>query len=252
MSFRQRILDGELLVGCFLKTPDPRVAELLGLGGLDFIVADREHAPIDLASLDLIAMAGRSVGLPVLIRSTCAEAPAIWPALDLGAAGVMVPHVRDGATAAAVADAVKYGRGKRGFSPSGRAGAYGTMPAADYRAKADATSVILAQIEDREALARLDEIAAVPEVDLLFVGPADLSLSLGCAMDAPEMEAAILRVIDAARRHGKGAGLFVGSEVEIAPWAARGIGLFVCGSDQGILLNGARRLIQSARKGETR
>lgn len=250
MSLRQRILEGELLVGCFLKTPAPHVAELLGLGGLDFVVADQEHAPIDLGALDLIVMAGRSVGLPVLIRSTGAVASAIWPALDLGAAGVMVPHVRSGAEADAVAAAVKYARGKRGFSPSGRAGGYGTVTPAAYRAAADAQTVILAQIEDRGALERLDEIASVPEVDLLFVGPADLSLSLGCAMDGPEMEAAILRVIDAARRHGKGAGLFVGSEAQIAPWAARGIGLFVCGSDQGILLNGARRLMRSAREGE--
>jgi len=242
-----RIRAGERLIGTFAKTPDPHVVEILGLAGLDFVVADQEHAPIDLGALDLMVLAGRSVGLPVLIRAACAEAPAIWPALDLGAMGAMVPHVRHATEAEAIADAMKYGRGKRGFSPSGRSGLYGTVPAADYRAQMDERSVILAQIEDAEALERLDAIAAVPEVDVLFVGPADLSSSLGCAIDAPELEAAIDRVIAAARHAGKAAGLFVGTGAQVARWAAKGITVFVCGSDQGLLLNAARGLMRTTR-----
>lgn len=248
-DLRARILRGDRLVGCFLKTPSPQVAELLGLAGLDFIVADQEHAPVDLATLDLIALAGRAVGLPVLIRASHGAAPAIWPALDIGCTGVMVPHVRTAEEAGQVADAVKYARGQRGFSPSGRAGGYGTIPAADYRRQADAASVILTQIEDAAALAQLDAIAAVPEVDVLFVGPADLALSLGCAPDAPALETAILRVAEAARRAGKAAGLFVTDAAQIGPWAARGVSVFVCGSDQGLLMQGARRLTATGRAG---
>jgi 2-keto-3-deoxy-L-rhamnonate aldolase RhmA len=211
------------------------------------VVADQEHAPIDLGALDLVAMAGRSVGLPVLIRAACDDPPAIWPALDLGAVGAMVPHVRSGPQAEGIVDAIKYGRGKRGFSPSGRAGNYGTIPAADYRAQSDERSVIFAQVEDAEALDRLEAIAAVPDIDVLFVGPADLSLSLGCAIDAPELDAAIHRVIAAARDAGKASGLFVVAADQVARWAARGITVFVCSSDQGLLLNAARGLIKTAR-----
>ncbi|WP_126975184.1 HpcH/HpaI aldolase family protein [Frigidibacter oleivorans] len=246
MSLRRRILAGERLVGCFVKTPSPQVIELLGLGGMDFVVADREHAPIGTGALDLMTLAGRSVGLPVLIRSRNAEGAEIWPALDMGCAGVMVPHVRSAAGAEAAAGAMKYGRG-RGFSPSGRAGAYGTMPGADYRRRQDDEGVFLAQIEDAAALDHLDAIAAVPEVDVLFIGPQDLSLSLGCAVTAPEMTAATEAVVSAARRAGKAAGLFVADPATIAGHVAGGITLFVCGSDQGLLIGGARRLMAAAR-----
>ena len=179
-TLRARIRVGEVVAGTFVKTPAPHVVEILGLAGLDFAVADMEHAPIDVGALDGMALAACSVGLPLLVRSTGAEAPAIWPALDLGCSGVMVPHVRSRNDAERVADAVRYARGRRGFSPSGRAGAYGTVNAAEYRGRVDAENVILAQIEDVAALEALDGIAAA-DVDVLFVGPADLSLAMGVA-----------------------------------------------------------------------
>lgn len=246
MSLRQRILARERLIGCFVKTPSPQVVELLGLAGMDFVVADREHAPIGTGALDLMTLAGRAVNLPVLIRARNSEAAEIWPALDMGCIGVMVPHVRSATEAGAVAGAMKYARG-RGFSPSGRAGAYGTMPGAEYRRRQDDESVLLAQIEDAAALECLDAIAAVPDVDLLFVGPQDLSLSLGCPADGPELTAAIDAVVLAARQAGKAAGLFVTDPATIPGHVARGITLFVCGSDQGLLLGGAKRLMAAAR-----
>lgn len=242
-GLRGRVLAGERVIGTFVKTPAPHVAEVLGLAGLDFAVADMEHAPIDLGALDSLALAARSVGLPLLVRCTGTEASAIWPALDLGCAGVMAPHVRSADEAERVADAVKYARGKRGFSPSGRAGAYGAGDAGEYRRRADGESLILAQIEDVAALEALDEIAAVGEVDVLFVGPADLSLSMGVTLESPELETAIARVAASARRAGKAAGIFVGSEARIASWGAHGVTVFVCASDQGLLLSGARRLM---------
>lgn len=246
MSLRARIRAGERLTGCFAKTPSPQVVELLGLGGMDFVVADREHAPIGTGALDLMVLAGRSVGLPVLIRSRNSDGAEIWPALDMGCTGVMVPHIRTAEEAEAVAGAMKYARG-RGFSPSGRAGAYGTMVAAEYRRQQDEESVFMAQIEDASALDHLDAIASVPEVDLLFIGPQDLSLSLGCAADAPPMQEAIAAIVAAAQRAGKATGLFITDPATIPGHVARGITVFVCGSDQGLLLGGAKRLMAAAR-----
>tara|TARA_R110002020_G_scaffold109430_16_gene253147 strand:- start:14046 stop:14825 length:780 start_codon:yes stop_codon:yes gene_type:complete len=246
-ALRMRILNRDCVVGTFVKTPALQVVELLGRAGLDFAIADMEHAPIDLSSLDGMALGARSAGLPLLIRSTGAQPAAIWPALDLGCAGVMVPHVASAADASAVAQAVKYALGSRGFSPSGRAGDYGCCDHADYRRRSDAGSVIMAQIEDASALDNLDAIAAVPEVDVLFIGPADLSLSLGCATDAPPMLAAIDAVIAAAKRAGKASGIYVGAASQMRPWADKGMTVFVCGSDQSMILNGARGLKQTAR-----
>lgn len=246
-SLRSRILGGELLIGTFLKTPAPQIAEILGLAGIDFAVADMEHGPISLSDLDRLSLGARSVGLPLLVRSAGLDAAAIWPALDLGCIGVMAPHVTDAASSQAVIKAVKYDHGARGFSPSGRAGSYGTTDPAEYRKSMDRETVIMAQIEDRSALGNLSEIAAIPEIDVLFVGPADLSLSLGCGIGSPELEHAIDDVISAARAAGKAAGLFVGAPGQISGWAAKGISVFVAGSDQSLLLAGARALRAAVR-----
>ncbi|MCB1385982.1 MAG: aldolase [Nitratireductor sp.] len=252
-SLRARILAGDRVIGTFLKTPDPHMVELLGLAGLDFIVADSEHAPIDLGALDLMAMAGRSVSLPILFRARGHDPAMISPGFDAGVTGVMVPHVRTAQNAERIADAVKYARGRRGFSPSGRAGGYGTMKPADYRMRSDETSLFMAQIEDEDALNHLDAIAGQGDVDVLFVGPADLSLSMGIAPDDPKMARAIDDVVAAARRAGIAAGLFVGGNgAEVEAWAARGVSVFVCGSDQSLLLGAARQLCATARPANER
>ncbi len=246
---RARILALEPVVGTFVKTPSPQVVELLGRGGLDFAVADMEHGPIGVTALDGLSLGARSVGLPLLIRSTSAQAAAIWPALDLGCSGVMAPHVITRSDAEGLAHAVKYARGSRGFSPSGRAGDYGTVDAADYRRRMDEQTVIMAQIEDRAALDNLDAIAAVSEVDVLFIGPADLSLSLGCDAASAQMTQAVDAVIAAARRAGKASGMFVGNAAQIAGFAARGMTVFVCGSDQSMILAGARAVKKAVQGG---
>lgn len=245
-SLRQRIRDGQRVIGTFIKTPTPHVAEIVGLAGLDFAVADMEHGPIGLSDLDGLSLGARSVGLPLLFRSAGREASAIWPGLDLGCIGVMTPHVESADQADALVCAVKYHRGARGFSPSGRAGLYGTEGAGPYRARADAETVIMAQIEDRAALANLDAIATTPDIDVLFVGPADLSLSLGCAMTAPELDDAIMATIKAARAAGIAAGLFLGNPDQVAKWADAGATVFVVGSDQSLLLAGAREVMRAS------
>lgn len=242
-SLRARIRAGETVVGTFVKTPAPHVVEILGLAGLDFAVADQEHAPIGLAEMDLLAMASRASGLPLLARRWGAQPDWIAPLLDLGCAGVMVPHVADRQTAEAVCSAVKFARGSRGISPSPRAGNYGTIGLAEYRHKCDEDSVVMVQIEDAPALDRLDDIAACPDVDVLFVGPADLSQSLRVGSPSAELDDAILRVVKAALRAGVAAGLFVGDEAQIPLWQERGVTVFVCGSDQSLLMKGARRLM---------
>jgi 2-keto-3-deoxy-L-rhamnonate aldolase RhmA len=239
-TLRARIKAGDTLMGTFIKTPAPHVAELLGLGGLDFAVADREHAPIGVEALDLLAGAARGVGLPLLVRVPSNEPVSIAAALDCGAAGVLVPHVRNSSDARAVVDAAKYSNGVRGFSPSARAGRYGTEDAAAYRARSDAESVLMVQIEDAEALDHLDAIAAIDEIDALFIGPADLALSLRCGPGDTALAAAIDRIVEAGKRHSKPVAIFTGRSDQVAGLIERGVSVFVCGSDQSILLAGAR------------
>ncbi|MDK3018629.1 HpcH/HpaI aldolase family protein [Pseudodonghicola flavimaris] len=242
-DLRTRIRAGELLIGTFVKTPSPHVVEILGHAGLDFAVIDQEHGPIDLSQMDMMALASRAVGLPLLSRRWGAEKDWIAPLLDLGLTGVMVPHVMDKDDAEAICDAVRFSRRKRGLSPSPRAGNYGGMSIPDYRDHSDAQSVVVVQIEDESALDHLDAIAAVRDVDMFFIGPADLSQSMNVRFPSPELDQAIAKIIEAGKRNGVSVGLFVGDASQIAAWHEKGVSLFVCGSDQALLRKSATQMM---------
>jgi 2-keto-3-deoxy-L-rhamnonate aldolase RhmA len=243
IEFRTAVRSGQVLTGTFIKTASHQVAEVLGAAGLDFVVIDAEHAPFDPTTLDRMVLAGKAASLPCLVRVPELAAAPIGQMLDLGAAGVVVPHVASAEAAERVLAAAKYGRGQRGFSPSTRAGRYGTADAAAYRAAADAGSVVWCQIEDAEALPQLDAIAAVAEIDCLFLGRADLALSLGVdSQRDPKVMEAVKATADAGRRHGRAVGIHVGDTAEIPGLLALGITVFVCGTDQAFLLSEGRRI----------
>lgn len=243
-SFTARVRRGDVLVGTFLKTPAFHSVEILSRAGLDFAVADGEHAPVTVADIDrMVACSG---GWPVLVRVARNDASAIASVLDLGARGVVVPHVRGPEDALAVLEAADFHRGRRGFSPSVRAGGYGADVPAAYRERADGERVIAVQIEDAEAVDRIDAIAATEGVDVLFIGPADLALSLGCKPDDPRLAHAIETVAEAGRRHGRTVGIYVGAPEAIAAYRRLGITFFICGSDQSFLLAEARRVMRLA------
>lgn len=235
------------LIGTFVKTASHQIVEILALGGLDCVVVDAEHAPFSAGALDRMVLAGRATGLPVLVRVAGLEPGFINTCLDMGATGIVVPHVRSAEEARAAVAAAKYS-GRRGFSPSSRAGGYGTRGTEAYLAAADRETSVWCQIEDREALSVLDAIAAVEGVDCLFVGRADLALSLGVSAGEPRLTEAVRAVGSACRAAGKAAGLFVPGPAEIAERSAEGYSAFICGSDQSWLL-GQTKAVRSAFEG---
>ena len=235
MTLAERVRARELVLGAFIKTPAHQVAEVMGHCGLDFAVIDAEHAPFSAGDLDRVVLGAASGGLSCLVRPPDLSPSTINQCLDLGAAGILAPHVADAASAVGVVAAAKFGSGERGFSPSTRAGRFGTL--AGYRVRADAQSTLWCQIEDAAALDHLDAIAMVEGVDCLFLGRVDLALSLGLErQDDPRMRAAISAVADAARRHGRALGVYVGEPAEIAAFRELGATVIICGSDQSWLL----------------
>lgn len=231
-----RLRLGQALIGIFLKSASYQAVEILGLAGLDYLVVDAEHAPFAAGDIDRIALAGQSVGLPVLVRVPRLEAGFINTCLDLGAQGIMVPHVRGPEDAARAVAAARYAGG-RGFSPSSRSARYGQLGARRHRAETDRRTTIWAQIEDAEALDQLDSIAAVDGIDCLFVGRADLALSLGIEDHAdPKLAAAVAQIGAAARRAGCSAGIFINDLAEVPGRLSEGYTCFVCGSDQSLLM----------------
>jgi len=244
-SFRQRVRARETVLGTFIKTASHQVVEVLGVAGLDFAIVDAEHAPFDLATLDTMALAGRAVGLPLLVRVPELNTVPIGQVLDLGAAGVVVPHIYTAEAARSAVTAAKYSAGKRGFSPSTRAGSYGSVDGAAYRAKADAESLVWCQIEDKAALANLDAICAVEEIDCLFLGRADLSLSLGVdSQKHPDVVSAVKATAAAGNKAGRTVGIPISDVTEIPDLLALGITTFVHSTDQGYLTAGVRTLLR--------
>ncbi len=243
MSLKYRIASGEALLGTFLKTPHPHIVEVLASTGLDCICIDAEHAPFDRRDIDACVMAAKLGSLPVLVRTPNSSAEQILNALDCGADGVLVPHVRSAAEARAIALSAQYAPGGRGYAGSSRAAGYGTTSMLDHKAASAARTVVVAQIEDAEALNEIDAIAAVEGIDALFVGRIDLTVSLGCeSPDDPKVIAAVDRIVAACVAANRPVGMFVSRNSDVAMWRAKGTTLFLLGSDQGFVREGAKAL----------
>lgn len=241
-TLRQRWLAGERLVGTFVKTTSHQTVEILARTGLDFIVLDAEHAPFDRASLDLSLLAARALRLPALVRIPDSTAGSVAAALDLGADGVLVPHIADVAVARCVAQACRYRGGTRGFSTSARSGDYGRADVAQYLDEADERTLVIAQIEDVAALNRLDELLTVPGIDGFFIGRADLAVSMGAVgVRACEVQWAVDQIAAAARARRRPLAIFLAEArpQDIARFAEAGATLFVIGSDQSLLKEAA-------------
>ena len=247
VTFRERLHAGDLLAGTWVKTPHPHVVEVLSLSSLDCLVLDAEHAPFDRAALDLCILAARAGGKTVLVRPQSASHEQILNALDCGADGVILPHIR---TAAEAADAVKachYISGGRGFAGSSRAAAYTTKGMAKHRADAKGV-IVIAQIEDIEGVDNIKEIAAVEGIDALFIGRADLTISY--AAETPD-DAIVVNAVDqivaAGKAAGRTTGMFLGRVGDVPMWREKGASLFILGSDQDFLLQGAAKLAEAVR-----
>ncbi len=243
-SFRRRLRAGERLLGTFVKTPHPALVEVLGHGPLDCLCLDAEHAPFDRGDLDVALLAARAAGVPSLVRVPRADAPELLNALDLGATGVLVPHVASAAVAAAIAAACRYGGPDgRGYAGSTRAAGYGTRKMGEILPRANEEVTVVAQIEDAAALAEIDAIAAVDGIDALFIGRMDLTVSLGAASpNDPAVIEAVRTICAAARRHGRAVGMFTPTTAEASQWFDAGASLFLLGSDQQWVLQGAAAL----------
>jgi 2-keto-3-deoxy-L-rhamnonate aldolase RhmA len=245
MTFKQRIAGQEPMLGTFVKTPHPHIVEVLASTGLDCLCLDAEHAPFDRRDLDLCILAARAASMPVIVRPPSSAHEQILNALDCGADGVLVPHVRSAEEAQAVAKAAHYGAGGRGYAGSSRAAGYGSIAIPDHLAKSAARSVVIAQIEDLEALDEIEAIAAVEGIDALFIGRIDLTIALGCTdPDDPKVVEALELIIAAGKNSGRPVGMFTSKPTDAAIWRDKGVSLFLLGSDHSFLKSGAASLRQ--------
>jgi 2-keto-3-deoxy-L-rhamnonate aldolase RhmA len=243
---KEKIKKGAPTLGLFVKTPSMHIVELLGSARLDFIVLDAEHAPFSIEALDKCILAARAAGIKALVRVDSASSKLIQSVLDMGAAGVVVPHIRSAKEASQAVATTRYANGTRGFSPSHRAAGYGAIPATRYRESSDDAIIVIGQIEDAVAVECIDEIAAVPGLDALFIGSADLSISLGVALgNNPTVKKAVDTVCDSCRKADRRIGMFLPTVESIDEFSAQGVSLFFISSDQALLKKAVGDLVSS-------
>lgn len=234
-------------LGTFIKTPSPIIAELLALAGLDFAIIDAEHGPFGRAEVDALMIGGRAAHLPLFVRVPDAQAATLLWALDVGAAGLVVPHVDTAAQAADLVANARFKGGRRGFSNSARFGRYGTTTIEQALELGDQAQ-IFCQIESGDAVRNVTAIARTPGVDGLVIGRADLALSLGeTRTDAPAVLDGTRRSIDAARAAGIEVVIVTGRAEEAESFIEMGATMAVIASDQAFLRMAAGNAIATAR-----
>lgn len=234
--FRASLTAGEPLTGVVVRTPSYQIVEVLAAdpdAALDVVMLDREHSSFDAGSLDATLAVAAALGVPTLVRVEELRRASIQQALDLGATGVVVPHV---ATAEQARQAVRYahyGDGGRGFSGSTRSAGWGTRSMAEVVAAAAGHTAVIVQVEDPAALDELDGIVCTPGVDGVFVGAADLAVAFGAdSLDDPQVEDACARIIAASSAANVAVVAFAGSADAVLAWQQRGASLVFAGTEQ--------------------
>ena len=232
---------GFALTAAITRVPDPWLAELVGRIGYDVIWYDLEHRSFDMASAERVAVACRATGIDLMVRIRKNGYQEPMQALECGANGILVPHCRSAAEARQWVEWCRFApEGKRGIDGSGVDADCGLTPPLEYMQHANRETFLALQVEDREALDEIDEIAAVPGFDILFIGPGDLSISLGVPMqtDHPVMQAAIDRVAEAAARHGKWWAIPTATPETAQKMLDRGARMVTGGGDHWYLVRG--------------
>ncbi len=250
LEFKQRLRSRQPLLGTFMKTPSHILFEVMALTQLDFVVMDKEHAPFALGAMDACVMAARAGGLPVITRLPSSRPDEIQSCLDIGGTGVLVPHICTREQAESLVRDTTYGLpGGRGYAGSTRAACYATKDLARHMADTAARTTVIASIEDPCAVEAVEEIAAVPGLDGMFIGPMDLTVSFGqSSPEAPVVQNAIRRICEAGRNAGIGVGIFAGQAAAVARYREMGMTFFLIGSDHAFMMAEANRACTAFRE----
>jgi 4-hydroxy-2-oxoheptanedioate aldolase len=245
-SLKRKLREKDCVVGTFVEIPAPPIVELLGLAGFDFAVVDREHGPIDRNECEQLVRAGASSEISVLVRISDHAAATMAQPLDQGAAGIHVPHVTSAEMARCAVHATRYHPlGERGIQPYVRAASYRSYQTAEYLATANDETVLVAQVEGTEGIANLESILGVAGIDVAFVGPYDLSQSLGIPGQVrhARVKGAISAAVGLAKRLGKKIGTYC-DDAELAnEYRELGVSYLTVSIDAGMFLAGAQALM---------
>jgi 4-hydroxy-2-oxoheptanedioate aldolase len=249
-STKEKLKNGETVFGCFVRYPNAALIEVLGYCGWDFIVFDGEHGIIEPRDCEQMVRAAELQGVTPMVRVPVNQPHVILRFLDTGAQGLHVPMVRSAADAESVVQSTKYQpRGSRGLAAVRAADYAQRIPLGEYVSQANAETLVVAHIETGDAVERLSEIVRVDGLDVAFLGPTDLSNSLGHPgeMQHPRVQAAFQHFVEAVSGSGVALGIMVTNAEAARQWKGRGARYITVGLEN-VLNPACRSYLKSVRE----
>ena len=249
-SVKQRLREGLPTVGSWINLPSPAIAEFMADYGMDWLLFDTEHGPYSEEAVEDLIRAIKGTEVVPLVRVAGNDPFLIKKVLDRGAMGIICPLVNSAEEARAAVAACKY-------PPEGMRGVAGTRASNfgrdldDYFERWNSEVLVACQIETAEALENVEAIASVPGLDVLFIGPKDLSASLGFfgQSDHPEVTAAVNRIVQAAKKHGIAAGYYASGPEDVLRRIDQGINFVACASELSLLADAAESAYGMIKRG---
>lgn len=238
VTLRDKLYKKELCLGTWVFIPSPDIIEIIGLAGFDFVVIDMEHSAITLQDAVSMMRAAESRGVSPLIRVPCMDETFIKRALDSGAHGIQLPHVEtDKELAEAIHYTKYYPHGNRGMATTTRGGGYTLKNIKEHTVRDNQSIMVIASVESKEGLDNLEEIIKVPGVDVIYIGPYDLSQSLGIPgqVDDPEVLSTMEWAISKIRNGGKFAGSFAENTSRARQLKGMGVTYLSCEADGSLI-----------------
>lgn len=248
-NLKRKIKDGETVIGTWNIIPSPSLVEAIGSSGIDFIVIDAEHGPVDMETAENLIRASEVSGMVPIIRTPGNESHMILRALDIGAYGIQVPHVSTAGEAEAVVRHTKYHPlGTRGFSPFTRAARYGSS-IEGYIQRANENTLVVVNIEGKEGIKNLEAICKVSGIDVIFIGPYDLSQSLGKPglVTDPDVIGLVKSSARQIREHGLVCGSFARDREYLELLIESGVQYITYMVDSAVIAQGYRNMHETFR-----
>lgn len=244
-TIKQAMAGGKAVHGTFAVLGEPALVEMIGYAGLDYVIIDTEHSGNTTEQAGNLIRAAEIGNITPIVRVTANTPELILRALDMGAGGILVPQVNTAGQAIAAVKAARYApSGERGIAGVVRAARYGFVPMQEYIAGANRETLVITQVEHVDSVSNLDEILAVDGIDGVFIGPTDLSQSMGCTgqFDNPELRRVIHSVIEKTRRTDKWAGIFCLNAADAEYWRKAGAQFLTIATESMLFAAALRQL----------
>jgi len=250
-NLKEAIKEGKVVLGPFMKFTDPAAVEIMGFAGFDFVIIDAEHGPISMESAQNMIRAAESVNITPIIRVGSNDESLILRALDVGAQGIEIPQINSRSDAVRAVKSVKYSpQGERGVCRYVRAANYSSMNKFKYFKSANEETMIIAHIEGVEGINNLNEILSVSGIDVIFIGPYDLSQSLGIPgeVNHPLVTEKMKEVVSKCKENKIAVGTFADDVETAKSWISLGVQYMSFSVDVGILYEVSKQIVENLKK----